>query len=285
MDAIGSDAAQTVSTLKSSFAPEELFAAVVEGVPAVEYQPIVRVEDGHIIGYEALARFSAWGKAIPPDRLFAALHRNPMLLHYAEWKCKALQLALAPKKGFLFLNLEPDAWQEGQQNNWVDPYLELLAPYANRLVVEIDESCHLHSAAVSNTLAEHLTQRGIAIAIDDLTPTHGIALRALYQYAAYLKFDRTFLREGSRRNPFFEHLFAAAKESGATLILEGVENESDLAFARAIGFDCVQGFYFSDRFVRKQGTAQLWRRLWRLRRSCTGCQTVCSGGCDERVDG
>lgn len=276
---------KTASELGSDFAPEVLFAAVIEGVPAVEYQPIVRVEDGAIIGYEALARFSAWGRAIPPDQLFAALHCNPMLLHYAEWKCKAIQLALAPKNGLLFLNLEPDAWHQGQCGNWVDPYLELFAAARERLVVEIDESCHLHAATISGTLAERLAERGIAVAIDDLTPTHGIALRSLYQYAAFLKFDRAFLKEGSKRNPFFEHLFAAAKESGATLVLEGVERAEDLSFAAALGFDCVQGFYFADRIVRKQGTTQLWRRLWRERRACTGCQMTCAVRDEEVIGG
>lgn len=276
---------QTAASLEPHFAPEVLFAAVIEGVPAVEYQPIVRLEDGAIIGYEALARFSEWGRAIPPDQLFAALHCNPMLLHYAEWKCKAIQLALAPKKGLLFLNLEPDAWHQGQCGNWVDPYLELFAAARERLVVEIDESCHLHAATISGTLAERLAERGIAVAIDDLTPTHGIALRSLYQYAAFLKFDRAFLQEGSKRNPFFEHLFAAAKESGATLVLEGVERAEDLSFAAALGFDCVQGFYFADRIVRKQGTTQLWRRLWRERRACMGCQIACGPHRKEVIHG
>src|SRR5690242_2812878 len=47
----------------------------------VEYQPIIEVATGAVVGHEALSRFyDAAGRALPPAGVFARLHAEPSLL-------------------------------------------------------------------------------------------------------------------------------------------------------------------------------------------------------------
>jgi EAL domain-containing protein (putative c-di-GMP-specific phosphodiesterase class I) len=63
-----------------------------------------------------------------------------------------------------------------------------------------------------------------------------------------LKFDRTLLRRIARprRRATIQALARLARETGGRSVLEGVETAADLALARDLGVDLVQGWYFAD---------------------------------------
>ncbi len=237
----------------------ELLTAILHAPPAVEYQPIKDVRTLDTLGYEALARFSANGRTLPPDQVFAALHDNPLLFHYAELKWKRLQIEMAPRDGHLFVNLDPDAWVSGRHSDGKDSYLELFAPLAGWLVVEIIENLHLRDVACAQTLSNAFKAAGVPIALDDVSSTQGIVSFASLMDARYMKFERSWLFDDSNENDGqvrlapIEYALSLSHRFALTTVLEGVETEAHLALARRYGFDCVQGFLFRDQFVRRTG--------------------------------
>jgi len=237
----------------------ELLTAVLHAPPAVEYQPIKDVRTLDTLGYEALARFSANGRPLPPDRVFAALHDNPLLFHYAELKWKRLQIEMAPRDGRLFVNLDPDAWVSGLHSDGKDSYLELFAPLSGWLVVEIIENLHLRDVNRAQTLSNAFKAAGVPIALDDVSSTQGIVSFASLMDARYMKFERGWLFDNLDKDDqevrlaLIEYALSLSRRFALTTILEGVETEAHLALARRYGFDCVQGFLFSDQFIRRTG--------------------------------
>lgn len=237
----------------------DLLEAVLHGPPTVEYQPIKDVRCLDTIGYEALARFSARGKPLPPDRVFAALHENPLLFHYAELKWKRAQIELAPRDGHLFVNLDPDAWVHGWDCSGVDDYMDLFAPLRGWLVVEIIENLHLRDIEHAESLSNACQAAGIPVALDDVSSSRGFVSFAALMNAQYMKFDRGWLfpaddePEAALRQAVIEYALSFSRRFALTTVLEGVENAEHLELARHYGFDCVQGFLFKDQFLRRSG--------------------------------
>lgn len=237
----------------------DLLTAVLNEPPAVEYQPIKDAHSLETVAHEALARFSVQGRPLPPDRVFAALHDNPLLFHYAELKWKRLQIELAPREGRLFVNLDPDAWVHGWHCDGEDSYLSLFAPLHERLVVEIIENLHLRDVEHAQGLSTACRVAGIPVALDDISSSQGLVSFAALSDAHYMKFDRSWLFRGEDdasdqiREALIEYALSLSHRFALITVLEGVETEEHLALARRFGFDCVQGFLFRDEFIRRSG--------------------------------
>ena len=76
----------------------------------VEYQPIVDITNQNIFAFECLARFFVDAdKSIPPDIVFAALHKSPLSLFQVEYEQKELQLSNAPNNTSIFVRQIIDA--------------------------------------------------------------------------------------------------------------------------------------------------------------------------------
>jgi EAL domain-containing protein (putative c-di-GMP-specific phosphodiesterase class I) len=237
----------------------DLLAAVLHEPPAVEYQPIKDANSLATVAHEALARFSARGRPLPPDRVFAALHDNPLLFHHVELKWKRLQIEMAPRGGRLFVNLDPDAWLHGWHCDGADSYMELFAPLRDWLVVELIENLHLRDVEHAESLSGACKAAGIPVALDDVSSSRGLVSFSALSDAHYMKFDRGWLFAGddaadaSLHQALIEYALSFSRRFALTTVLEGVETAEHLALARRYGFDCVQGFLFQDQFIRRVG--------------------------------
>jgi diguanylate cyclase len=92
---------------------------------------------------------------------------------------------------------------------------------------------------------EALKQRGIRLLMDDFGTGHSSLsnLRRLPLHA--VKIDRSFVADlpGERRaRGIVTAIIAMAHQLGLEVIAEGVETEEQLAFLKAEGCDCAQGF-------------------------------------------
>lgn len=99
---------------------------------------------------------------------------------------------------------------------------------------------------------------GIGIALDDVGHGHSNFKMIVDVRPEYLKLDRYFVegieRDGVRQ-AIVECVVQLAARVGARVVLEGVGTESELAVARTLGVEIVQGFFFA----RPMPIADLWR--------------------------
>lgn len=221
----------------------------------VEYQPIVSLDGGEIVAYEALARFAASdGKLLSNTQVFAELHCQPDRLLSTELQLKLIQLQMAPSQIPMFINLDPHILG-------ADPLLveELLMLLQQRdIVVELIENTSIHDARAAPELLRRLQARQIEVALDDIGACGTLLSLDCLAGADYLKFDRAWLqrlRDGRAQVELLEGFVRYARAAGKRTVLEGVETSNCLELARQVGVDFVQGYYYQDSFIVYHGSS------------------------------
>jgi EAL domain-containing protein (putative c-di-GMP-specific phosphodiesterase class I) len=227
----------------------EIASLVVSRRFGTEYQPVIDLRTGAVIGHEALSRFfDGEGRPVSPGPVFARLHEEPSLLLHVEAATKQFQIEHAPE-GPLYLNVDPDSFHaagEAEDNELLDS----MGGHAAGIVVEVIESVSSNDARRGRDLVRALRERSIAIALDDLgAPDTMVSLDSLRD-ADILKLDACWLyRAGDPRDrAVLDMLLALAQRLGTRTVLEGIETVAQLELARALGVDAVQGFLFREQF-------------------------------------
>ncbi len=219
----------------------------------VEFQPIVELKSGDVYAYEALSRFKmADGGLVRPDFVYAALHDNPLLLLQVELAQKRIQLDGLSRQQRVFVNLDQDAFYACGTDVEDNPFIELIQDYdQDRVIVELIENSEMSDALMSLSMIEVFNKLGVRTALDDLCNPKSMLSVAVLQLVEWVKLDKCVLEQRLDANfmVFVEKMIDFAKVTGKKVVLEGVEKESDLVFARQIGVDYVQGFYFKERFI------------------------------------
>jgi EAL domain-containing protein (putative c-di-GMP-specific phosphodiesterase class I) len=204
-------------------------------------QPVVRLSDDAIVGYEALARFPV-EYDLSTARWFedAARHGMSVPLELAAVQAGLAQLRHVPEGAYLALNVSP----ETVCSNQLPPLLERNEPH--RLVLEITEHNAVEDYGQLNECLAALQAQGVRIAVDD-TGAGFASLRHVLRLAPdIIKLDFTLVREVDQR-PRMQALIAAlltfAQGTRAELIAEGVETEEQLQTLKALGVPFAQGYH------------------------------------------
>jgi EAL domain-containing protein (putative c-di-GMP-specific phosphodiesterase class I) len=218
----------------------------------VEYQPIVDLKSKDIMAYECLARFTDKdNNNIAPDIIYAALHDSPLSLFQVEYQQKLLQLDYAPPKSDIFVNLDQDSYFSTDEDNEKNPFLKLFKSFKSaNIVVELIENSEINDAIKSLAMIDTLSKSNINTAIDDVCNPLSMISTSVIQLVDYIKLDKHVVAE--KNNAGFmllvEALISYAHNAGKKVILEGIETENDIIFARKINADYVQGFIFKKWF-------------------------------------
>jgi diguanylate cyclase (GGDEF)-like protein/PAS domain S-box-containing protein len=211
------------------------------------YQPIVELETGRVVAYEALAR-GPQGPLHTPDALFAAA-RGAGRLSELDALCRsaALRGAVAAELGpplTVFVNVEPEVLESA-------PLEELLAiattaPAGLRVVVEITERALATRPADLLRAVDRVREIGWGIALDDVgAESMSLAFMPLLR-PDVIKLDLRLVQQ--RPGPAVAEIMNAvngyAERTGAVILAEGIEDEAHLAMARALGAGLGQGWHF-----------------------------------------
>ena len=211
------------------------------------YQPIVELESGRVVAYEALAR-GPQGPLHTPDALFAAARAAGRLAEL-DALCRSAALHGAVAAGFappltVFVNVEPEVLETA-------PLDELLAiasaaPAGLRVVVEITERALATRPADLLRAVERVREVGWGIALDDVgAESMSLAFMPLLR-PDVVKLDLRLVQQ--RPGPAIAEIMNAvngyAERTGALVLAEGIEDEEHLATASALGASLGQGWYF-----------------------------------------
>lgn len=217
-----------------------------------EFQPIITTHEGDIFAYECLSRFfDADGQFVKPDVVYASLHDNPLSLFQVEYEQKKLQLCYAPNSANVFVNLDQDSYSASGLLNSDNPFVKLFKSYHKaNVVVELIENSQISDALMSLSMIDNLSKNNISTAIDDLFHPQSMISTSVIQLVDYIKLDKCVIKKRHSENfmPLLNAMIGYAHETGKKVILEGVETESDLDFAKKIGADFVQGFLYKKLF-------------------------------------
>ncbi|WP_432561411.1 EAL domain-containing protein [Kineococcus sp. SYSU DK003] len=218
-----------------------------EGAVHSEFQPIVDLDSGAVVAYEALAR-GPQGPLHRPDQLFAAA-RAAGVLAELDQACRAAALRGAVEHSLvapltLFVNVEPEVLDSA-------PLPELMAlaegaPGGLRVVVEMTERALAARPAELLRTVARIRELGWAIALDDVgADAMSLAFMPLLR-PDVVKLDLRLVqdRPGPAVAQIMNAVNAYAQESGALVLAEGIEDEGHLLTARALGAHLGQGWMF-----------------------------------------
>lgn len=220
---------------------ERIADLVDNGAVRTALQPIVSLEDGRCLGYEALSRFpDGYG---PPDVVFAAAHDHGLgtdLERVAVTAAFALLPALPPAC-YLALNLGPSValLLAATADEFAD-----LVPW-DRLVLEITEHAPVDSYADLREGLLPLRERGMRVAIDDAGAGYASMQHVVELRPDIVKVDRSLIdgmADDPARSCVVSGFVLLGYELGARVLAEGVERVEDLACASRLGVTAAQGY-------------------------------------------
>lgn len=226
---------------QASEARARLHAVLDDAQLTAALQPIVRLEDGAVVGYEALARFPV-EYDMSTGRWFeeAARHGMSIELELAAARVALGHLQHIPADAYLAINVSPETVCSDE----LKAMLEVHEPH--RLVLEITEHTPVEDYTQLNACLSALQALGMRIAVDD-TGAGFSSLRHVLRLAPdIIKLDFTLVREVDQR-PRMQSLIAAlltfARGTRAELVAEGVETPQQLETLKQLGVPYAQGYH------------------------------------------
>jgi len=225
------------------------------------YQPIVSLDDGRTVGYEALLRWRHPDRGLLCPGDFLAVAEENGSAENIDWQIfeqVASQASrLAGQDGFVSLNV---SGRHFRQSDLDDRLLDLLRAHRvnpRSLRIEVTERTLLENPAQVKRILDNLRQHGVGIALDDFGTGYS-SLSYLHQYPIEtLKIDRTFITEladaGGHSQPVVRAIQVLADSLQMQVIAEGIEDEAQRQALRNIGCRYGQGFLFA-----RPQAAEVW---------------------------
>ncbi|MGY1681250.1 putative bifunctional diguanylate cyclase/phosphodiesterase [Geodermatophilus sp. SYSU D01176] len=229
----------------------ELPDAIADGGLSLVLQPVVGVDEGRVLGLEALVR---WRHPVlgdvPPEEFVGVAEDEGLIVPLQRWVLGAATAALAPllAEGHdlqLGVNVSVRHLQAGCLAADVARALTASGVPAARLMLEITESVLVDAEdRVEQELAA-LRDSGCVISIDDFGKGHSTLARLSRLPVDVLKMDRDFVAR-IEDDPRTAAVVASVVELGRTLgmdvVAEGVETPGQLAALRRLGCRFLQGY-------------------------------------------
>jgi EAL domain-containing protein (putative c-di-GMP-specific phosphodiesterase class I) len=225
---------------------EEVVAGILSGDDLVAVaQPIVRVSDEVVVGYEMLTRGREGLYEAPAELLRLARHRG--LLTRVDLRCMQTCLeeaaTLAPHLLISF-NLFPTTLLDILLEDVINLFEESDA----RLCLELSEEQFVGDPRELGDRIAALRAAGVKLAIDDVGKGRGTLDSVMLLEPDIVKIDRELITGASRdtrKERLLRRLVALAATLGCEVVGEGVEKAEDLGLLRELEVPYAQGFLWS----------------------------------------
>ena len=229
----------------------------------LHYQPIVSLETGKVVGFEALARWQHSGRGtISPAKFIPLAEETGLVNRLSRWvfeqACSQMRhwLECHPLGDdcFVSVNISSKQLSGGNLIEEVDQILRDTGLDARHLRIEITESAIVENTRAAAHLLAQLKNRRIKLCLDDFGKGFS-SLNYLHRFPIeVLKIDRSFVRRlrtdpnnDGKRRPFeiVRTIVAMAQILGMQVVAEGVELPNQLNTLRELGCEFGQGYLFS----------------------------------------
>lgn len=208
--------------------------------PRLVFQPIVDLQRGLIVGYEALARFDG-PPSESPDRWFGAAARLGVA---PQLEARVLRVARAalpslPPNCFLTVNISPSVLCSPE----VQAVLEApgsLFP----MVLELTEQSEVADAEDAAQALDRYRSRGLAVALDDVGDGYSGLGRLLSLRPQMVKLDRSLTKDADRdeaQRAVAQAVGTLSSRLDAWLLVEGIERPQQLETFVRLGAALGQG--------------------------------------------
>lgn len=202
------------------------------------FQPIVRIADGEVIGYEALCR-SVKPEKLQPSEWFTLASELDRRVELERACLRAVtKHGAPPDDALLFVNVSPALLAHPDS-------VHLRDKLPHRLVLELTEREEIDDIDALRASCEPWLRTGARLAIDDAGAGYSSLKQVVALLPEFVKIDRSLIVDIHRdrhRQALVAALAGFASEIGANLIAEGVESRAELSWLRDADVGLAQGF-------------------------------------------
>lgn len=219
------------------------------------YQPKVDIRTGRVVGSEALLRWQHPEHGlVSPVEFIPLAEETGLIVSFGEWvlhaackQNKAWQLA-----GFtnirIAVNVSARQFRDGRFIRTIGEVLEGSGLEPQYLTLELTENTIMENARENLDALHQIKAMGVKISVDDFGTGYS-SLSYLKQLPLdELKIDRSFIseiRSQADDAPIVTAIIAMAHSMSLKVVIEGIETEQQLVFAKDRGCDEYQGYLFS----------------------------------------
>jgi diguanylate cyclase (GGDEF)-like protein len=224
--------------------------AIINDTVDVHFQPIVRLRDNRVVGFEALARWIDPDLGFVSPAVFVPLAEERGFIDTLSETLlrKAAEATLAwPRDLFLSFNLSSVQLMDLRTSFNTLSILNSVGFDPRRLEMEITETAVMSSADTARRIIKELKDAGIRISLDDFG-TGQSSLGRLRDFTFdKVKIDRAFV-SAITTDRTSEHIIKAivsmCEGLDLEVVAEGIETECEAQKLRELGCGMGQGYYF-----------------------------------------
>jgi diguanylate cyclase (GGDEF)-like protein/PAS domain S-box-containing protein len=220
----------------------------------LHYQPIVDLEQGHIVGVEALLRWDSPERGMVSPGLFIPVaEETGLIVPIGDWVIEQVckQLREWHDKGmsiYSAVNLSArQLWREDTVTQITDAIEKYqIAPDA--VEIEITESTTMMDPSNVSQILEEMREAGLHVSIDDFGTGYSSLERLKHMPVRTLKIDRSFVNgipDSERDTNIVTTVIQLASNFRMFSLAEGIETVEQWKFLRELECPLGQGYYFS----------------------------------------
>lgn len=232
----------------------DLRRALPEGQFEPYYQPIVSLEDGQCVGYEALLRWNHQSRGVLAPDSFLAVAEESGLIEQIDWLIyeqvfRAMGHLLRGEE-YVCINVSARHFHRPDLAERLLDLLQACDADPTRLRIELTEGALLDDAHNVSGALYDLRAAGVRTQLDDFGTGYS-ALSYLQRFPiAAIKVDRSFVAEldgtaAQGGHAVVRAILALAQTLGLETIGEGIETEQQRQRLAALGCLRGQGFLFA----------------------------------------
>jgi PAS domain S-box-containing protein len=250
------DNAMHASAVKRLRLETDLRRALELGEFRVHYQPIVSLQNGKIVGFEALSRWERPEGLVSPahfiqiaDETGIILPLNRLLLREGclqlrEWHS---QFPCDPPLT-LSVNVTPKEFAQPDLVAQIETILAEVGIDPGNIDVEITETIAMADPGRSNLVLSELKALGVHISIDDFGTGYSSLSRLRGFPVDALKIDRTFISKidtDSETREIVRIIIMLAHNLGLKVVAEGTETVEQVSLLKEMTCELAQGYLFA----------------------------------------
>jgi diguanylate cyclase (GGDEF)-like protein/PAS domain S-box-containing protein len=247
-------AAMTSDAVERIELENALRVAAQQGQLELHYQPQVDMQDGRIVGVEALMRWKHPTRGyVSPATFIPIAEDSDLIRSLGSWALNEAARTLAGwcaagRRVRAAVNVSA---RQFRASGFIDDVARALRVHKldpALLEIELTESALIEDRDEATAILGELKKLGVHVAVDDFGTGYSSLSYLSGLPVDCLKIDRSFVMnaaKGGRDAAIAQAIVSLAHSLGMSVVAEGVETPDQLAFLRDHGCDMAQGYLFA----------------------------------------